>query len=222
MNLTRPESRFERLGPLAGIVGGLLWAANLILTGGQPQITDGGPQGYVHWFAGHQAQSVLGAATVAYFCVMMLLFAVAVHRALRPGTPAHAAAAFAGGIGLALSTGLVAMISAAEADASSQHNAAALTSIGFLDGDTWLLTSATMAAFFLATGLGALHARALPRAWAIITIVLGVVCLVPLGGIGAYFVTPVWLIVTGTMLYRRQATAATAATPAPQPQSSLA
>jgi hypothetical protein len=220
MTLTRPETRFERFLPLAGILGGLLWAAAVVLTSSQPHVT-GGAQGYVHWFASHQAQGVLASAAAGYFCVLMLLFAVAVRRAIRPAAPAHAAAAFAGGIGLALSTAVTGMILSAEADAA-HHSAAALTTIGFLDGNTWLLTAASAAAFYLAVGLGSLRAQALPRPWAVVTVVLGAVCLIPLGGVAVYFAMPVWLVVTGTVLYRRQADPAVTTMPAAQPESSIA
>lgn len=207
-------TRIERSLPLSGALGGLLWAIAAILTVSQPQATDNATK-YVHWFADHQTQGLLAAAAASYFCVLMLLFAVAIRRALRPAGLGYAAAGYAGGIGVALAIALTGVVIAAEVDAAHKHNPAAVTTLGYLDGDLWLLLSASLATFFLATGLGALRARVLPRPWAIVTIVLGVLCLLPLGGIAAYFATPVWLITTSTMLYRRQLVATP--TPALQP-----
>src|SRR6266496_3995572 len=118
-------SRFERWLPLAGVLGGLVYA-----------------------IAG------LGAG---YFCVLMLLFATAVHRAVRSGergSSAHASAAFAGGLVAASGVTVMGMFGLATVEAADKHNAQAVVSLGYLQDSTWLLFIAGVAVFYLATGLG--------------------------------------------------------------------
>ena len=88
-------TRFERFLPLGGVLGGLLWAIAVILTINEPQATDNATK-YAPWFADHEIQGTLAAVAAGYVCVLMLGFAAAVRRALRPAGTAYAGAAFAG------------------------------------------------------------------------------------------------------------------------------
>lgn len=67
------------------------------------------------------------------------------------------------------------------------------------------MLDAASAAFYLAVGLAGLHPTALPRWLAVVTLVMGVACLLGSAGVGpagiaVYLATPVWLIVTGIVL----------------------
>jgi len=205
-------SRFERLLPLAGVLGGLVAVTATILTINEPSITDG-EQKYVRWYSDHQAVETIAGFGAIYFCVLMLFFATAVRRALRSGergSSAHANAAYAGCIAFGIGITLMAMVSFANVEAAHKHNEQAVISLGYLSDSTWLLFIAGLAAFYLATGLGALRTGILPKWLAIVTIVLGVLSLTGPTGIGVFFATPVWLIVAGILLYRRQAAPASA------------
>jgi hypothetical protein len=198
-------NRFERLLPLTGVLGGLIWAVATVLTIGEPSVTDGESK-YVRWFSDHKAAEMISAFGAAYFCVLMLLFAVAVSSALRAGergSSAHASAAFAGAVVTAVGIAIMGMVSLGNVDAADKHNTQAVVSLGYLADDTFLLFIAGLAVFYLATGLGVL-----PKWLAIVTIGLGVLSLTGPTGIGVFFVTPIWLIVTGVLLYRREAPAA--------------
>jgi len=212
-------SRFERLLPLAGALGGLVAITAIILTINEPSITDG-EQKYVRWYSDHQAVETIAGFAAIYFCVLMLFFATAVRRALRSGergSSAHANAAFAGCVVFGIGITLMAMVSFANVEAAHKHNEQAVISLGYLSDSMWLLFIAGLAAFYLATGLGGLRTGALPKWLSIVTIVLGVLSLLGPAGIAAFFATPVWLIVTSILLYRRQEAPAVA----PLPQSEL-
>jgi len=212
-------SRFERLLPLAGALGGLVFAVATIITAREPSISDG-EQKYVQWYADHITVEVVAGFGAVYFCVLMLLFTTAVRRALRSGergSSAHANAAFAGGIVVAIGIAIFGMLGMANAEAADKRNSQAVVSLGYLNDNTWFLFIAGLAAFYLATGLGGLRTGALPKWLSIVTIVLGVLSLLGPAGIAAFFATPVWLIVTSVLLYRRQE----APTVAPLPQSEL-
>lgn len=95
----------------------------------------------------------------------MVLFGVAVRRAVQAGdrgSPAHAAAAFAGAIVTAVGITFIGMITLAAADASDKHNDQTVVSLGYLADANWVLFVAGLAAFYLASGLGALRGREEP------------------------------------------------------------
>lgn len=199
-------NRFERLLPLAGVLGGLIWAAAAVLTINEPSITDG-EQKYVRWFTDHKTRETVAGFGSIYFCVLMLMFAGAVSHGLRAGergSSAHAAVAFGGAVATAAGITMLGMVSLANADASGKHDAQAVISLGYLADNNFLLLVAGVATFYLATGLGALRTGMLPKWLAIVTIVLGVLSLCGPIGIGVYFASPIWLIVAGALLYRRQ------------------
>jgi len=215
-------NRFQRFQPLAGVLGGLVFAMAAILTFKEPSIGDG-EQKYVRWYADNVALELVAGIAAGYFCVLMLLFATEVRRALHSGergSSAHANAAFAGGITFAVGVAVLGVVGMASAEAADKHNSQAAIAVGYLSDNLFLLFVAGLAAFYLATGLGALRTGMLPKWLSIVTIVLGVLCLGGPTGIGVFFVTPVWLIVTGILLYRRQAAPASAANASAQSEMS--
>ena len=62
---------------------------------------------------------------------------------------------------------------------------------------------AGFAILLIASGIGGLRTRALPRPIAIAGLVLGLACLTP-AGFFALFALPVWTFVTSIALYRAQ------------------
>jgi hypothetical protein len=208
-----PTSRFERFLPLSGVLAGLFFAAMPILTIGAPSVTDSDPQAYARWVTDHQAVATISGFAAGYFCVLMLLFAAGLRQALRSGEPGestYSSAAFAGGVTVAVAVALMGWVTLASTEAADKGNAAVVTTLGFLSDFGWIPWVAGSAVLFLAAGLGGLRTAALPRPLAVVTVVLGVLCLLGPTGIAAYLATPVWLIVTGIVLHRRL-TAATAA-----------
>jgi len=79
----------------------------------------------------------------------------------------------------------------------------AVVALGYLSSFGWIPWVASSATLFIAAGLGGLRTAALPKPLAIVTLVLGVLCLLGPTGIAVYFATPFWLIITGVVLYRR-------------------
>jgi hypothetical protein len=139
----------------------------------------------------------------------MLFFTTGVRRALRSGEAnesTYSTAAFAGGILVAVSIAISAVVTFTATAAAHKHNLEVSTVMGFLDDSTWVPWVAGSAVLFLSTGLGGLRTAALPKWLSIVTIVLGVLCLLGPTGVAVFFVTPLWLIVTGVVLARRQST----------------
>jgi hypothetical protein len=184
-----------------------------ILTVGMPSVTGDDPQAYSRWITDHQAVVSISGFAAGLFCVTMLLFAGGLRQALRSGEPGestYSSVAFAGGVSVALAVSLMGWVTLASTEAAHQGNAAVVTTLGFLSEFGWIPWVAGSAALFLATGLGGLRTATLPRPLGIATVVLGVLCFLGPTGIAVYFLTPVWLIVTGIVLRRRLAAASAA------------
>ena len=71
------------------------------------------------------------------------------------------------------------------------------------------------AVLLLSVGLGGLRTAVLPKWLAIVTIVLGVCCLLGPTGFAVWFAMPVWCIAVSVALVRRSAASSTTAVPHP-------
>src|SRR3954454_12624502 len=93
-------------------------------------------------------------------------------------------------------------------DLDDNKDVASARAIGALGIDSWLPFMASAAVLLLATGLGGLRTGVLPKWLAIVTTVLGVCCLLGPTGFVVWFAMPVWCVVLGVVLMRRQSDAA--------------
>jgi len=200
-----PTSRFERVLPVCGVLAGLLFAAMTLLTWGAPSVGDGSAE-YVRWVTDHQGLASAAGFLDGYFCVVMLMFAAGLRQALRSGEPresTYSSVAYAGAITVALAVAMQAWLALASIEAAGDGRAAVVTTLGYVDDFGWIPWVAGSAVLFLGTGLGGLRTATLPKALAVATIVLGVLCLLGPTGVAVFLLTPFWLVVTGVVLYRR-------------------
>jgi hypothetical protein len=203
-------TRFERFLPLSGVLAGLCFIASATLTMGMPDSPTGDGHEYVRWFADHQGLAVGSGFASGFFCLTMLLFAAGLRQALRSGEPgesSYSSAAFAGALGVAFAVSLMGWVTLATNEAAHDGSTAAAVSLGYLGSFGWIPWVASSGAMFLATGFGGLRTATMPTWLAVVTIVLGVLCLLGVTGVAVYFATPFWMIVTGVVLYRRLSTA---------------
>ncbi len=201
------RSSFETFLPWSGVVSGVLFAGALLATGPEPDLDPERPQKAIDWALAHQGAEALSGISGALFVLFMLMFVAHVRAVLRSGEAGestYSSVAYAGGIGVALSTGTAALLSFALSKADDQ----AAHTLVYLSSVTWLPWAACSGAFLLATGLGAMKTLALPRWLAITTAVLGVLSVTGPTGILVFLLTPFWLVTTGIVLARRQASAA--------------
>jgi hypothetical protein len=199
-----PESSFERFLPYTGVLAGVLFAVGGYL----PKTSDtfGDPDA-VAILNDNATRNVVAAVAMALCCVALLFFAAALRRALRSregGESTYSGVAYAGTILVAASQAAQAWLMFAGADAADHHDKAAVSTLSYLGIDSWLPWVAASAAMLLATGLGGLHNAVLPRWLAIVTVVLGIACLLGPTGIAVWFATPVWLFAVGVVLGHRQ------------------
>jgi hypothetical protein len=169
-----------------------------------------GPKGnghvYVQWLADHQGLAIGSGFASGLFCVAMLFFAAGIRQAIRSGEPgesSYSSVAFAGALGVAFAVSVIGWVTLASVQAAHDGSNSAAVALGYLGSFDWIPWVASSAALFMGVGVGGLRTAAMPKPLAIITIVLGVLCLLGPTGIAVFFATPFWLIVTGIVLYRR-------------------
>jgi hypothetical protein len=117
--------------------------------------------------------------------------------------------AYGGGILLAMAVGLNGMLTMAMMSAADNKDAVTthvLGTLGTLGAFSWVPWVAASAALMLATGLGGLKNAVLPKWLAIVTIILGVLCLLGPTGAAVYMVSPLWFAALSVVLVRRQST----------------
>src|SRR3954451_17633663 len=196
-------SRFDKFLAISGISA----AALFVVAGvhGDPPGLSSSPQSRVDWYVDHKTLLYVAGFAGAYFAVVMAFFATGVRRLLRSGEAGestYSSAALVGGVLVAGAGIFGAMSTLASVEAADKGNAAAVTTMAYVNEYSWLPIIAGLAVFYVATGLGGLRTATLPKWLSIATIVLGAACVLGPTGVGAYFVTPLWLIVVGALMLR--------------------
>jgi hypothetical protein len=197
-------SKFERFLSYSGVLAGLLFAAGAVLPKVPQDYHDPHAVAIIH---DHATRNIIGAIAMGLFCVAMLFFGTGLRRSLRSaegGESTYSSVAYAGAVLVAGSQGLAAWLMFASLDAASHKDTGAVNTLSYLGIDNWVPWVAASAALLLATGLGGLRNAVLPRWLAIVTVILGVGCLLGPVGAGVFIVMPLWLIVTSVVLGQRQ------------------
>jgi hypothetical protein len=197
-------SKFERYLPYTGVLAGLLFAVGGYL----PKLSDEyADPNAVAILNDNSVRNGIAAVAMALCCVALLFFAAALRRALRSGEggeSTYSGVAYAGTILVAASQATGAWLMFAASDAADHHDKDVVNTLGYLGIDSWLPWVAASAAMLIPAGLGGLHNAVLPRWLGIVTVILGVACLLGPTGIAVWFATPVWLVVMGVVLGQRQ------------------
>lgn len=197
------SARSEKILPCTGVLAGALFGIAVFV----PKVSEeyGDPEG-MQLMNDYATRNTIGAFAGALFCVAMLWFVSALRQALRPVDGEESIlpnALFAGGIAVAGSKAVSALVLLAAVDAADQNDETAYQTLLYLGVNSWLPWVAASAVFFLATGLAALRSARLPRWFAIVSVILGVLCVLGPAGILVFMVTPLWLVMAGGLLARR-------------------
>jgi hypothetical protein len=196
----------QRLLPLSGVVFGAILATGLALTSGEPDDGASRADTYAYWHSHHGVQLVSSLILIPLAVLFLVAFAAELRRALRSGEAGEAVyspIALAGGIVAAVGLGVTGTLGAAVATAARHGDVGATYTLAQLHSYDWVPWMAGFGVLLLASGIGGLRTRALPRPLAIIAVVLGVACLTP-AGFFALFAIPVWMLGTSIALYRSQ------------------
>jgi hypothetical protein len=208
---------FERALPVAGVIGGLLFAIGLVMSSGEPG-DSASRSAIVSFWRDHQGYGTYSLFGLQWLTFLLVVFGAALRSCLRSGEAdeaTYSAVAFGGAIVAAVSSGGTGLLIAAAAHAADQGNDQAVVTINQIVSYDWVPWTAGFAAMVLATGLGGLRTLTLPRWLSWCSVVLGAALITPIGIIG-FLVLPVWLIATGvTLIIRQRATAAAVRPTAP-------
>ena len=199
------SDRFERFLPFAGVLAGLLLLTGLLLLRSDPSSETGPAATFAYWQSDHGQHQIIGLIVAPLIAFLLLFFGVGLKRRLEQGgDSAHGSVALAGAILGACTFALVGMLEAAMTNAAHEGQRQTVYTLNQLHSYDWLGWNASFAAVLLATGLGARTNRMLPTPVAWATIVVGASLLTPAGFFG-FILLPVWLIVIGVLLMRRNA-----------------
>jgi hypothetical protein len=207
-----PSDRFERFLPLAGVLAGLLFFVGLVLNRSDPSSDTGVAKTFSYWHDNRGQHQIVGLLVAPLIAFLLIFFGTAVRRRLERGAgdSGHGSVAFGGALLAAASFALVGMLEGAMTNAAHRGDQQAVYTLNQLHSYDWLAWNAAFAALLLAAGLGARRTGMLPAPLAWASIVIGVSLLTPLGFFG-FILVPVWLIVVGLMLARREQPATVAA-----------
>lgn len=211
-----PLSKFERFLPWTGAVAGVAWIGQNFLfhmdnTQGQPGTAT---TAVIHE---HLALNYGGVACQVVMGIALVFFATALRSQLRSGEAREATySTIAYGGLLLVAAGLSQMVMwnwGLINGAAAAEDDAALRILSFLGYFGFAGMGIGIATTFLATGLAGIAHAVLPRWFAILTLVLGVLSAlgtagVPPGGMVNYLLLPLWLIAAGIIVGRRQKAAA--------------
>jgi hypothetical protein len=198
-----PLSTFEKFLPWTGALAGVLWGVQMIATKSPDDPAD------------PKAVTVIGDAVtrnyVAGFALlvgalMLVFFAAAVRRSLRSaeaGESTYSSVAHGGLLVAAVGFGELGILQIALTNSAKAEAVAATATIGQLTLIGWLPALVGLAAAFWGLGLGGLRNATMPKWFAIVTVVLGVVGVLGPLAIVVYLLLPLWLIAASAITARR-------------------
>ena len=208
-----PLNKFERYLPWSGAVAGLCWIGQALLQ--RMTVRDEPGAATTQVIRDHLVLNYGSVACLVLMGMSLLFFATAVRNLLRSGEPGEAMySSIAYGGWLVVVAGLSQMVTWSwglvngAADAADD---AALQSLSYVHYFGWAGMGVGLATAFIAMGLGGLRGAVLPRWFAILTIVFGVLGAlgnagIPPGGLVTYLLLPFWLIAASIIVAKRQRT----------------
>jgi hypothetical protein len=197
--------RIQRLLPLSGALFAVVMAAGFTLTSGEPDNGASAATIYHYWHTHQGVQLISDLLLIPFAVLFLIVFAAELRRALRSGEAAEATyspIALGGGLLAAAGLAVTGSLGAAVTSAAHHGSSDATYSLAQLQAYDWLPWMVGFAVMLLACGVGGLRTNAFPKSVSISAIVIGLVCLTPVGAF-ALFLLPMWILVTSVVLYRR-------------------
>lgn len=206
---------FERLLPWSGAIAGLCWIGQATLQKTSPEDVPGAATTRV--IHDHLGLNYASQGCLVLMGVALVFFGTAVRNLLRSGEAGEATysnVAYGGWI--VVVAGLSQMVTwnwgliNGAADAGDDSSLRSLSYVAYFG---WAGMGIGLATAFVAMGLGGIRSSVLPRWFAILTIVLGVLGAlgdagVPPGGLVNYLLLPFWLIGASLVVARSHRRAA--------------
>jgi hypothetical protein len=204
-----PLATFDKLLPWSGAVAGLCWIGqDLLQKTSTKDVPGAATTGVIH---DHLALNFAAQGCLVVMGIALLFFATAVRNLLRSGEAREAGfSSVAYGGWLVVVAGLSQMVMwtwGMVNGAADAHDDAALHTLSFVGYFGWAGMGIGLATAFIATGIGGIRSAVLPRWFAILTVVLGVLGAlgdagIPPGGLVSYVLLPFWLIAASVVIAR--------------------
>jgi hypothetical protein len=209
------HSRLERWAPLSGIGFVVLWIVGFFVAVSDSPDFAASPAENLEYYVDHKSDVILGVIVSVLALVLLLWFVGCLRAALvgaEGGVARVAATGFAGGIigvGLLMASMGMFVMPALRLDERDKLTVESATTFMDLGNITYGLAAPLgFGVLFFAIALLGFRAAAVPKWWAVITGLLGIVMIVPFVSWSIGFVLPIWVIVMVILLMRadREAT----------------
>ena len=199
---TDMTTRLDRIGPLAGVLAGVLGIAGFGTARPGPNTASGGAA-IIAYYSKHATGQKTADFLLMLSGASFVVFAAFVRERLaeRRSEP-FATASLAGAAVLAAGMGIYFGADYTLAADPSHLSAAAAQALNILGDDLYFGVAAGCLVFGLTAGIAALRSAALPKWLGIVAILIGVVGATP-GTLGALFALFVWSIITGLVIWSR-------------------
>jgi len=197
-----PLSTFEKFLPWTGAAAGVLWGVQLFAARSPDDPAD--PDA-VAVIGGAVTRNHVAGFALLVASLMLVFFAAAARRSLRSGEAGestYSSVAHGGLLVAAAGFGLLGAVQIALTNAAQAENAAGVATIGQLALIGWLPALAGLVAAFWGLGLGGLRTATLPKWFAVVTVVLGVVGVLGPLAMAVYLLLPLWLIAASAVTAR--------------------
>lgn len=206
-----PLSTFERVLPWTGAVAGVAWVGFTLLRHTSPHDVAGGATTQV--IRDDLIRNYGSQACLVVMGVALIFFAGSLRTLLRSGESREATySAVAHGGLLVAAAGVAQMLVWGWAEingAADAQDQAALHVLDYGAYFAWAGLGIGLSAALVATGLGGLRSAMLPRWFAVVSLVLGVLGAlgnagIPPGGLVTYLLLPLWLLAAAAVIARSQ------------------
>ena len=206
------ETRGGALTPLTGVVFVVLTVVALTM-GGEAPDPDDPIREVVEYWVDNEGALIIGSVLEGLAAVALIFFAATLRRALRRGEDGAgvlSVAAMGGGIVAAAGVGVDSAFRFALGDLAGEVEPGVIVTLNAVWSDFFLPMVIGLATLILATSLAALRTRFIPVWLAWIGVLLCVVFFTPAGFV-AFLVSALWILIVSILLWRGEASGATAA-----------
>lgn len=202
--------------PFTGIIFVVLVVLITILIGQGQDATKKSAEEIANHYKNHDTRESIGAILIVFAATAMLFFGGWLRRVLRDAEGPDgilSAVAFGGAVTFSAGAAVAGSIHLALPDLADDISPVALQAINGIDYDMFFFFPVGLGTVFLATGISAVRHGALPKWFAWVSVVLGVLSFTPVFFI-FFFIGPIWFLILSIIGIRR---AVGEGTPPPAP-----
>jgi len=191
--------------PFTGIIFVVLVVLITILIGQGQDATKKSAEEIVNHYKNHDTRESIGAILIVFAATAMLFFGGWLRRVLRDAEGPDgilSAVAFGGAVTFSAGAAVAGSIHLALPDLADDISPVALQAINGIDYDMFFFFPVGLGTVFLATGISAVRHGALPKWFAWVSVVLGVLSFTPVFFI-FFFIGPIWFLILSIIGIRR-------------------